>query len=235
MNERVGAAAVINCHFQNGETTCRQLSKRLSDNSTIFAAEATAISLALNYYQHGPSPSRRNCLLWLNVLFAGNWGRRHQEPFYLPNHEPALVTEWQGHMCSFLLDTETLWHWGKWKSGLTSNEATGQLLHSEFGSNKWHVAVHGSRYFYLVKPTLASSIVNKLTFIIPTWTERAPSEKQRVGKKCWFVLCKVEGVGELVEGRGNVKCWRDPESWAYTGLEVGWKGHGGRQWMTGPV
>ena len=47
MNERVGAAAVINRHFQNGETTCRQLSKRLPDNSTIFAAEATAISLAL--------------------------------------------------------------------------------------------------------------------------------------------------------------------------------------------
>ena len=55
MNERVGAAAVINRHFQNGETTCCQLSKRLPDNSTIFAAEATAISLALNYYQHmGP-------------------------------------------------------------------------------------------------------------------------------------------------------------------------------------
>ena len=55
MNERVGAAAVINCHFQDGETTCRQLSKRLSDNSTIFAAEATAITLALNYYRHtGP-------------------------------------------------------------------------------------------------------------------------------------------------------------------------------------
>ena len=55
MNERVRAAAVINRHFQNGETTCRQLSKRLPDNSTIFAAEATAISLALSYYQHmGP-------------------------------------------------------------------------------------------------------------------------------------------------------------------------------------
>ena len=40
---------------QNGETTCRQLSKRLPDNSTIFTAEATAITLALNYYQHmGP-------------------------------------------------------------------------------------------------------------------------------------------------------------------------------------
>ena len=55
MNERVGAAAVINRHFQNCETTCRHLTKRLPDNSTIFAAEATAITLALNYYQHmGP-------------------------------------------------------------------------------------------------------------------------------------------------------------------------------------
>ena len=55
MNERVGAAAVINRHFQNGETTSRQLSKWLPDYSTIFAAEATAISLALSYYQHmGP-------------------------------------------------------------------------------------------------------------------------------------------------------------------------------------
>ena len=55
MNERVGAAAVINRHFQTGETTCRQLSKRLPDNSSIFAAEITAISLALNCYQHmGP-------------------------------------------------------------------------------------------------------------------------------------------------------------------------------------
>ena len=52
---RVGVAAVTNCHYQNGETTCRQLSKRLPGNSTIFAAEDTAISLALNYYQHmGP-------------------------------------------------------------------------------------------------------------------------------------------------------------------------------------
>ena len=52
INERVGAAAVINRHFQNGETTCHQLSKRLPNNSTIFAAEATAITVALDYYRY---------------------------------------------------------------------------------------------------------------------------------------------------------------------------------------
>ena len=66
---------------------------------------------------HGPSPSWCGSLLWLNVLFAGNWGWRHREPFYLPYHEPALVIEWQGHTCSFLLGTKPLWHWRKWKSG----------------------------------------------------------------------------------------------------------------------
>ena len=52
INERVGAAAVIRRHFQNSETTCRQLSKRLPNNSTIYAAEATAIILALDYYRY---------------------------------------------------------------------------------------------------------------------------------------------------------------------------------------
>ena len=83
-----------------------------------------------------------------------NWGWRHREPFDLPYHEPALVTEWQGHTCSFLLGTKPLWHWWKLKSGPTSKrgprpryrptskcplyryETTGQLLHSEVGSNQ---------------------------------------------------------------------------------------------------
>ena len=103
---------------------------------------------------HGPSPSWRSCLLWLNVLFAGNWGWRHWEPFYLPYHEPAWDTESHGHTCSFLLDTKPLWHWMKWKSRPTCKrdprsryrptgkcppyryEATSQLLHSEMGSNQ---------------------------------------------------------------------------------------------------
>ena len=155
MNERVGAAAVINRHSQNGETTCCQLSKRLPDNSTIFAAEATTISLALNYYQH-MGPVHHNVVVYSDSMSClqaiGGW--RHREPFYLPYHEPALGIEWQGHTCSFLLVTKPLWHWRKWKSRSTSKrdprpryrptgkcplyryETTGQLLHSEVGSNQ---------------------------------------------------------------------------------------------------
>ena len=66
---------------------------------------------------HESSSSWYSSLLWLNVLFAGNWRWRHREPFYLAYHEPALVIEWQGHICPFLLSAKPLWHWGKWKSG----------------------------------------------------------------------------------------------------------------------
>ena len=52
-NDRAGAAAVINCQFQNYGITCHWLSKRLPDYNTIFAAEATAITLdAVGYYRH---------------------------------------------------------------------------------------------------------------------------------------------------------------------------------------
>ena len=83
MNERVGAAAVINRHFLNGETTCRHLSKILPDNSTIFAAEATAIYYYLLLLHEllpvrGPSSPRCGGLLWLNVLLAGDRGRSNK-------------------------------------------------------------------------------------------------------------------------------------------------------------
>ena len=120
---------------------------------------------------HGPSPSWCGSLLWLNVLFAGNWGWRHREPFYLPYHESALVIEWQGHTCSFLLGTKPLWHWRKWNSGPTSKRdpqpryrplasvhyTDMKPLVNSYIQNlvqtKWDVAVHG-RDLYLVKPTL---------------------------------------------------------------------------------
>ena len=163
MYKRVGAAAVINCHFQNGETTCYQLSKRLSDNSTITVCWSYSHHSSTELLPaHVSSSPWCSSLVWLNVLLAGNWGWRHWEPFYLPYHEPPLVIEWRWHMCWFLLDTKPLWHWGKWKSEPTGkrhlwpchrptckcplhrSKATGQLIHPAVGSNRvryscsWH-------------------------------------------------------------------------------------------------
>ena len=154
MYEKVGAAAVINRHFQNGETACRQLSKRLPDNSTIFAAEATAISRALNYYQH-MDPVHHDVVVYSDSMSFFCKQLRVKTPrTLLVAISPALVIEWQGHKCSFLLGTKPLRHWRKWKSGPTSKrdprpryrptgecpqysyETTGQLLHSEVGSNQ---------------------------------------------------------------------------------------------------
>ena len=55
VNERVWAAAAVRRHFQNGETTERHFLKRLPDGSSIFAAEATAIEMALEYYSVMPA------------------------------------------------------------------------------------------------------------------------------------------------------------------------------------
>ena len=119
MNEKLGAAAVINCHFQNGVTTanCRKDCQTTAPSCSWGYSHLSGTGLLPT---HGPSPSWCSSLLWLNVLFAGNWGWRHRESFYLPYHEPVLVIEWQGHTCSFLLGTKPLRHWRKWKSGPTS-------------------------------------------------------------------------------------------------------------------
>ena len=154
-SKRVGAVAVINRHFQNGETTCRQLSKRLPDNSTIFTAEATAITLALNYYQH-MGPVHHDVVVYSHSMscLPAIEGQDTWEPFYLPYHEPPLAIEWQGHTSPFLMDTKPLWHWRKWKTGptgkrfprlwhrptrkcpLNRSEAIGQLVHPAVGSNQ---------------------------------------------------------------------------------------------------
>ena len=144
MNERVGAVAVISSHF-NLLPTVQNTARQQHHLCSWGYCHQSGTELLPT---HGPSPSRCSGLLWLNVLFAG-----HREPFYLPYHEPALVIEWQGHTCSFLLDTKPLRHWRKWKSGPASkrdpqprhrptgkcplyrSEATGQLLHSAVVSN----------------------------------------------------------------------------------------------------
>ena len=83
-------------------------------------AEATAFTDTELLPIPRPSSSRCSILLWLNVLFAGNWGCRQREPFYLSYHEHALVIEWQGHTYPLMMDTKPLWNWGKCKSGPTN-------------------------------------------------------------------------------------------------------------------
>ena len=146
--------AVINRHFQNGETTCRQLSRRLPDNNTIFAAEATAISLALNYYQH-MGPVHHDVVVYSDSMscLQAIEGEDTENPFICHIMNLLWSLSDKG-TCSFLLGTKPLWHWRKWKSGPTSKrdprpryrptgkcplyryETTGQLLHSEVGSNQ---------------------------------------------------------------------------------------------------
>ena len=124
--------AVINRHFQNGETTSRQLSKRLPDKSTIFAAEATAISIALNYYWY-MSPVYHNVVVHsdsmsclqaiesgdtknpfichiMNLLWLLNDKGTHVRFCWIPSHcsiegiesVDQLAKETLGHVCKQL-------------------------------------------------------------------------------------------------------------------------------------
>ena len=172
MNEKVGAAAVINRHFQNGETTCRQLSKRLPDNSTIFAAEATAISLALNYYQH-MDPVHHDVVVYSDSMscLQAIEGEDTANPFIC--HIMNLL--WS------LSDkgTSVRFSWVPSHCGIDGNERVDQLAKETLDQDidplasvhytdmkplvnsyiqklvqtKWDVSVHG-RDLYLLKPTL---------------------------------------------------------------------------------
>ena len=172
MNEKVGSAAVINRHFQNGETTCRQLSKRLPDNSSIFAAEATAISLALNYYQH-MGPVHHDVVVYSDSMscLQAIEGEDTENPFIC--HIMNLL--WS------LSDkgTRVRFCWVPSHCGIDGNERVDQLAKETLDQDidplasvhytdmkplvnsyiqklvqtKWDVAVHG-RDLYLVKPTL---------------------------------------------------------------------------------
>ena len=157
MNERVRAAVVINRHFQNGETTCRHLSKRLPDNSTIFAAEATAITLTLGYYRHMDAVRHDAVVCSDSVPCLQAIESEDTENTFICHIMNLLwFVEWQRqmHTCSFLLDTKPLWYWGKWKSGSASKRdpwpwhrpsdkcllrrfgATSELLYQAVGSNQ---------------------------------------------------------------------------------------------------
>ena len=162
MNEKVGAAAVIKRHFQNGK---KELSKRLPDNSTIFAAEATAISLALNYYQH-MDPVHHDVIVYSDSMscLQAIEGKDTDNPFIC--HITNLL--WS------LSDkgTRVRFCWVPSHCGIDGNERVDQLASDPLASvhytdmkplvnayiqnlvqTKWDVAVHG-RDLYLLKPTL---------------------------------------------------------------------------------
>ena len=160
-DEIVGAAVVINRHFQNGETTC-----------TIFTAEATAIGLALNYHQH-MGPVHHDVVVYSDSMSCSQAieGEDTENPLICHIMNLVWLLSDKGTRACFCWIPSHCGIEGKWKSGSASTidprpkykptgkcplyryEATDQLLHSAVGSSKWDAAVHG-RDFYLVKPTM---------------------------------------------------------------------------------
>ena len=172
MNEGVGPAAVINRHFQDSETTCSQLFKRLPDNNTIFAAEATANTLALNYYRH-MGPVHHDVVVYSDSMscLQAIEGEDTENPFichimnllwllsnkgtrvrfcWIPSHCVIEGNEKVNQLAKETLDQDI--------DPLASVHYTDlkPLVNSyiqKLVQTKWDVAVH-CRYLYLVKPTL---------------------------------------------------------------------------------
>ena len=172
IDERVEAAAVINRHFQNGETTCRQLSKRLQNNSTIFAAEATAITLALNYYRH-MDPVQHDVVMYSDSMscLQAIEGEDSNNPLICQIMNLLWALSDKGTCVCFC--------WVPSHCGIEGNEIVDQLAKETLDHDidplttvhfadlkplvnsyiqqevqiKWDVSIHG-RDLYLLKPTL---------------------------------------------------------------------------------
>ena len=172
INERVGAAAIVNRHFQNGETTCRKLTNRLPDNSTIFAAEATAIILALDYYRH-MDPVQHDVVFYSDSMscLQAIEGEDTENPLichimnlpwalsdkgtcvrfcWVPSHCGIEDNEVVDQLAKETLDHDinplTTVHYADFKPQVNS------YIKQEV-QTKWDVSIHG-RDLYLVKPTL---------------------------------------------------------------------------------
>ena len=146
--------------------------KRLPDNSTIFTAEATAISLALNYYQH-MGPVHHDVVVYSDSMscLQAIEGADTENPFIC-------------HIMNLLWSlndkgTRVRFCWVPSRCGIDGNERVDQLAKETLDQDidplasvhytdmkplvnsyiqklvqtKWNVAVHG-RDLYFVKPTL---------------------------------------------------------------------------------
>ena len=172
VNERVGAAAAVRRHFQNGETTERHFLKRLPDGSSIFAAEATAIEMALEYYSVMPAVGHdvvvysdsMSCLQAID-------GEDTEQPFICR----IMNLLWRLHDKG----TNVRFCWLPSHRGIEGNEVADRLAREALDQDvdpllkvhysdlkplvntyiqglaqiKWDVSVHG-RDMYLLKPTL---------------------------------------------------------------------------------
>ena len=158
MNERVGAAAVINRHFQNGETTCHQLSKRLPDNSTIFAAEVTVhhdvvvYSDSMSCLQAIEGEDTENPFIChiMNLLWSLSDKGTRVRFCWVPSHCGIDGNERVDQLAKETLDQDidplASVHYTNMKPLVSS-------FIQKLVQTKWDVAVHG-RDLYLVKPTL---------------------------------------------------------------------------------
>ena len=172
INEKVGAAAVIKRLFQDGKTT-RNLSKRLPDGSSIFSAEATAIILALDYYNAMPAV-RHDVVIYSDSLscLQAIQGEDTEHPLLCRIMNLLWKLNDKGTHVKFC--------WIPSHCGIEGNEAADKLAKESLGLNidallgiyhadlkpqvnayvqqltqvKWDVEVHG-RDLYLLKANLA--------------------------------------------------------------------------------
>ena len=155
-NRRNSASAtVINRQFQNGEITCRCLSKRHPDNSTIFAAEATTITLALDYYQH-MEPVRHDVVVYSDSMswLRGKTLRTLSSAISWPSCGYWVIKAHMfasaGYQAIMALRKLTSWpvskavpwpwHWRIGKSPLCRYKA---INIQQLVQIKWDVSVHG--------------------------------------------------------------------------------------------
>ena len=172
INEKVGAAAVIKRLFQDGKTTWN-LSKRLPDGSSIFSAEATAIILALDYYNAMPAV-RHDVVIYSDSLscLQAIQGEDTEHPLMCRIMNLLWKLSDKGTHVKFC--------WIPSHCGIEGNEAADKLAKESLGLNidallgiyhadlkpqvnayvqqlmqvKWDVEVHG-RDLYLLKANLA--------------------------------------------------------------------------------
>ena len=226
IDERLGAAAVINRHFQNGETTCSQLSKRLPNNSTIFAAEATAITLALNYYRH-MDPVQHDVVIYSDSMscLQAIEGEDTNNPLIcqIMNLLWALSDK----------DTCVRFCWVPSHCGLEGNEIVDQLANETLDHDidplttvhfadlkplvnsyiqqevqiKWDISIH-SRYLYLLKATLGPPKrfrhLTRAEEVVITWLRIGHYQGHKIP---YLVPRTINCLPAL---------WPDSDSWAHT-------------------